>query len=118
MAHPHHACKRCAMLGDAGQVRSHVETHALPFPRDAPTTEAEEAQLAPSPRGTPIVGSAADREDRAALAALLARADVMLDGTRPWDVCVNDARAYRALFSGSLGFGEAYMDGWWDCDAL
>ena len=49
---------------------------------------------------------------------LLDRADVRLDGTRPWDIRVQDPRAYRAMLSGSLGMGEAYMDGWWDCDAL
>ncbi len=60
------------------------------------------------------VASARDR-----LAALLARADVVLDGDRPWDIRVNDPRMpLRVLLSGSLGAGETYMDGWWDCDAL
>jgi cyclopropane-fatty-acyl-phospholipid synthase len=35
---------------------------------------------------------------------------------RPWDICVRDRRFFRkALFGGSLGFGESYMDGWWYC---
>jgi cyclopropane-fatty-acyl-phospholipid synthase len=31
---------------------------------------------------------------------------------------VNSARFYRALLSGSVGLGEAYRDGAWDCDEL
>jgi cyclopropane-fatty-acyl-phospholipid synthase len=55
----------------------------------------------------------------ATLCALLARADIRCDGGRPWDLRVNDARFHqRVLAQGTLGFGEAYMDGWWDCDAL
>jgi cyclopropane-fatty-acyl-phospholipid synthase len=50
---------------------------------------------------------------------LLAFADIRINGTRPWDIQVHDRRFFsRALASGTLGFGESYMDGWWDCDAL
>ena len=53
------------------------------------------------------------------VAELLARADVTLDGVRPWDVQVHDERLYaRVLAKGTLGVGEAYMDGWWDCEQL
>jgi len=53
------------------------------------------------------------------LAELLAAADVRLDGSRPWDIQVHDERLFhRVLGHGSLGAGEAYMDGWWDCDQL
>ena len=53
------------------------------------------------------------------LTGLLAVADVQVNGTRPWDIAVHDARFFgRVLASGTLGFGESYMDGWWDCDAL
>jgi cyclopropane-fatty-acyl-phospholipid synthase len=32
---------------------------------------------------------------------------------------VHDRRFFsRVMASGTLGFGESYMDGWWDCDAL
>ena len=51
--------------------------------------------------------------------ALLARADVKIDGDRPWDITVHDERVFaRAFAHGSLGLGEAYMDGWWDAPAL
>lgn len=50
---------------------------------------------------------------------ILARADVNINGDRPWDIKVNDERLYRrALLGGSLGLGESYMDGWWDCKRL
>jgi cyclopropane-fatty-acyl-phospholipid synthase len=54
-----------------------------------------------------------------AVEALFALADVRLDGARPWDIKVHDARLFRRILaSGSLGFGEAYVDGDWNCDAL
>jgi hypothetical protein len=50
---------------------------------------------------------------------LLAAADIRINGDRPWDIHVHDRRFFgRVLASGTLGFGESYMDGWWDCDAL
>ncbi len=50
---------------------------------------------------------------------LLEPADIRVDGDRPWDVRVHDDRLYqRVLSHGTLGLGEAYMDGWWTCDAL
>jgi cyclopropane-fatty-acyl-phospholipid synthase len=49
---------------------------------------------------------------------LLAYAGIRLDGGRPWDVRVNDERFFRVVFGGSLAVGEAYMDGWWDCERL
>jgi Cyclopropane fatty acid synthase and related methyltransferases len=56
---------------------------------------------------------------RHVLSDLLAIADIQVDGPRPWDIQVHDARFFgRVLASGTLGFGESYMDGWWDCDAL
>ncbi len=46
-------------------------------------------------------------------------ADIRIGGDRPWDVRVHDERLYRrVLASGTLGLGEAYVDGWWDCDAI
>jgi cyclopropane-fatty-acyl-phospholipid synthase len=50
---------------------------------------------------------------------MLSHADVQIGGGRPWDIHVHDARFYpRVLAEGELGLGEAYMDGWWDCEAL
>ena len=41
------------------------------------------------------------------------------DGDAPWDVRVRDSRLFRRILAhGSLGFGEAYMDGWWECERI
>lgn len=49
----------------------------------------------------------------------LAFADVRIDGDREWDITVNNDQFYpRVLRHGSLGLGESYVDGWWDCPAL
>ncbi len=51
--------------------------------------------------------------------ALLAEADVRIDGSRPWDLQIHDPRFFRrVLAETSLGLGESYMDGWWDCERL
>ncbi len=51
--------------------------------------------------------------------ALLAEAGIGIDGREPWDMRVNDPALFgRILRHGSLGLGEAYMDGWWDCPQL
>lgn len=56
---------------------------------------------------------------RARVEQLLEGTDVKINGGRPWDIRVLDDRLYaRVLSQGSLGFGEAYMDGWWESDAL
>lgn len=53
------------------------------------------------------------------VAELLAGVDIKINGDRPWDIKVHDERLYsRVARSGNLGLGEAYMDGWWDCDAI
>jgi cyclopropane-fatty-acyl-phospholipid synthase len=51
--------------------------------------------------------------------AMLRSVDVVVNGDRPWDIQVHDARFFgRVLAGGSLALGESYMDGWWDCEAL
>jgi cyclopropane-fatty-acyl-phospholipid synthase len=50
---------------------------------------------------------------------ILSAAGIELNGNRPWDLQVKDGRFYyRVLKEGSLGLGESYMDGWWDCEEL
>jgi len=52
-------------------------------------------------------------------AELIKSVDVKFNGDRPWDIKVNNEKLYsRILAEGSLGLGEAYMDGWWECDQL
>ena len=51
--------------------------------------------------------------------SLLEYADVRIGGDRPWDLQVHNPDTYgRMLGKGTIGFGEAYMEGWWDCEAL
>lgn len=50
---------------------------------------------------------------------LLGKADITINGSRPWDIQVhNDAFYKEVLTRGSLGAGEAYVDEWWDCEQL
>ncbi len=51
--------------------------------------------------------------------SILSQADISINGTQPWDIEVHNDNVYdRVMQQGSLGLGEAYMDGWWDCAAL
>ena len=59
------------------------------------------------------------RKVPAVLRELSALAGVHFNGKRPWDIQVHDPVLYgRVLCQGSLGLGEAYMDGLWDAKAL
>lgn len=50
---------------------------------------------------------------------LLNEADITINGTRPWDLQIhNEALFDKVLKHGSLGFGEAYMDGMWSCQQM
>lgn len=65
------------------------------------------------------IGNMSSPEPPRVLAELVAQANVRFNGSRPWDIQVHDPEVYsRILRQGSLGFGEAYMDGLWDCAAL
>ncbi len=53
------------------------------------------------------------------IAAALRSAGVELDGPAPHDVRVRDPRFFHRVTSrGSLGFGESYVDGDWECDRI
>jgi cyclopropane-fatty-acyl-phospholipid synthase len=50
---------------------------------------------------------------------LLQHAGIRIGGDAPTDIRVHDERLYARVFAhGSLGLGEAHMDGWWDADDL
>ena len=52
---------------------------------------------------------------RMKLEKLLEGTDIVFNGNNPWDINVYNSKLYeRILTQGSLGLGEAYMDGWWD----
>ena len=50
---------------------------------------------------------------------ILKSADVKINGGRPFDIEVRNEKLYdRVLKEGTIGLGEAYMDGWWECEKL
>ncbi len=50
---------------------------------------------------------------------LLEQADIRINGDRPWDLQVSQSGFYSRLAAqGTLGLGESYMDGWWECEAI
>jgi cyclopropane-fatty-acyl-phospholipid synthase len=50
---------------------------------------------------------------------LLADARISIDGVDPWDIRVRDPRVYACLLrDGTIGFGEAFMDGALECDRI
>lgn len=68
---------------------------------------------------TTTVSGTTTTDAQETLRELLREVDVKINGDRPWDPQVHDPRLYRRVLSGgSLAVGEAYMDGWWDCEAL
>lgn len=51
--------------------------------------------------------------------SLLGKADIRINSNRPWDIKVHNQDLFgRIIGQGSLGLGESYMEGWWDCDQL
>lgn len=60
--------------------------------------------------------TATSLEPPGVLAKLAQQAGVKFNGDAPWDIQVHSDEVYqRILTQGSLGFGESYMDGLWDC---
>ena len=56
---------------------------------------------------------------RTTVTELLESADIKINGQKPYDILVHNEDFYaRVLSGGTLAFGESYMDGWWDCEAL
>lgn len=50
---------------------------------------------------------------------LAQKADIEINGTRPWDMQIHNESVYGDIFKrGTLGAGEAYVNGHWDCDQL
>jgi cyclopropane-fatty-acyl-phospholipid synthase len=70
---------------------------------------------APAPRAWRASQSSSERLVR----RLLEKAGIDVDGGAPHDIIVHDRRVYaRVLRDGSLGLGEAYVEGWWDSQAV
>jgi cyclopropane-fatty-acyl-phospholipid synthase len=53
------------------------------------------------------------------LQSMAAQAGIRINGPEPHDPQVNNESFYeRVVSEGSLGLGESYMDGWWQCAQL
>lgn len=53
------------------------------------------------------------------LEKILENSDIRIDGDRPWDPQIRDEDFYKILLGrGTLGLGESYMNGLWDCERL
>lgn len=51
--------------------------------------------------------------------SLADRAGITINGPNSYDVKIHNENFYdRLIKEGAIGFGESYMDGWWDCDDL
>ncbi|WP_136067241.1 cyclopropane fatty acyl phospholipid synthase [Modicisalibacter radicis] len=60
-----------------------------------------------------------DTRSRRVVEDLLEGSGVALNGSAPWDIQVLHPDFFsRVLRQGTLGLGEAYMDGWWDCERI
>ncbi len=56
---------------------------------------------------------------RQRLQYILKDSGIILNGPNPWDPQIKNDRFYARIFAnGSLGLGESYMDGWWECDRI
>ncbi|MBW7984353.1 cyclopropane fatty acyl phospholipid synthase [Enterobacillus tribolii] len=50
---------------------------------------------------------------------MLQSAGITINGNQPCDIIVKNPHFFkRVLQEGSLGLGESYMDGWWECERL
>ncbi|MDN3504484.1 MAG: cyclopropane fatty acyl phospholipid synthase [Rhabdochlamydiaceae bacterium] len=66
-----------------------------------------------------LVNSSEISSQQKVITEIAALADVQINGDRPWDIQVHNDDFYSLVLSeGSLGLGESYMAGWWDCDDL
>lgn len=60
-----------------------------------------------------------NKKDEAILCNLFSSAGITINGNKPYDIQVNNPKFYSKVISESiLGFGESYMDGWWDCESI
>lgn len=60
-----------------------------------------------------------DKSVKQMICDLLFLAGIHPNGNQPWDILIHNEEFYSRVFhDGSLGLGESYMDGWWDCANL
>ncbi|OJI09065.1 MAG: cyclopropane-fatty-acyl-phospholipid synthase [Candidatus Vogelbacteria bacterium CG10_big_fil_rev_8_21_14_0_10_49_38] len=58
-------------------------------------------------------------KEKQIIVSLLDGVGVTINGNNPWDPQIHNEDFYDyVLRKGSLGLGESYMEGWWDCEKL
>lgn len=58
-------------------------------------------------------------DQKSELLPLLEKAGITIDGPNPWDPQIRNKDTWNRIYAqGSLGLGEAYMDGWWEAEDL
>jgi cyclopropane-fatty-acyl-phospholipid synthase len=58
-------------------------------------------------------------KNREVIEDFFSMADIQINGNRPWDIQVHHEKFYSEVLSKlSLGMGESYMEGYWDCPQL
>ena len=51
--------------------------------------------------------------------SILDKAGIEVNGSKPWSIHVRNEKLWdRVVSQQGLGLGEAYMDGWWECEAI
>lgn len=57
--------------------------------------------------------------NRRIIEGVLTRAGITVNGPEEYDIHIKNQKFYtRVLRDGSVGFGESYVEGWWECNAL
>ena len=84
------------------------------------TNEHIRSMFADPAKSKPVGTSAEDLDaDEKTITEAFAQADIRVNGERPWDIHIHDKRFYRRVLAhGTMGFGESFMEGWWDCADL
>ena len=76
-------------------------------------------EMEPAAGATNLPSTGAKSRTYWAIERLARQVGITINGGNPWDIQVRDERFYEAVLSKwSLGLGEAYMDGYWECQQL
>jgi cyclopropane-fatty-acyl-phospholipid synthase len=87
------------------------------LPKDNPENK---NQPTPTERNTqPEFSKAKINKASDTLQRILDYAGVKISGDNPWDILVKNPKVYKHVLSEqSMGIGESYMKGWWECDRI
>ena len=66
-----------------------------------------------------LIQNSVMKKEKKIIEDLLDGTGITINGSNSYDMQVHNKDFYgRVLLQGSLGLGESYMDGWWDCAGL